>query len=426
MRLVDRAKNITLRPQSEWPLIAAEPNSPGALLTGYVVPLAAIGPVALVIGLSIVGVGIPFIGTYRAPLQSSIAQGVMTFFAILVGVAIMTAIAGALAPYFGGRRDSLSALKLVAYAYTPALVAGILGIFPPLSLLEIFAAFWTIYIFYRGAPALSMSTQDKALPYTATFVGCGIALGFVAMLVFGTLGFAFSAFTHPTLSATTGDAEARAVAASVVGSALGGGTANSESARKMVDAVASAGADADRAQASGDADGQVRAGVSALTALVRGGKDAVTPIPRGQLRTVLPDSAAGLARSTSEAQSGAFAGIAASSADATYGGAGSGTLDISVADLGNMGGLAAIAGMAATMQAESESDSGYEKNVEVDGRKVHEKWTNAGKSSDLLEIVDNRFAISVTGSGVAMEDALAALRGVDVAKAQAFGAASTK
>ena len=33
----------------------------------YVVPLAAIGPIALVLGRSIVGVSVPFLGTYRTP-----------------------------------------------------------------------------------------------------------------------------------------------------------------------------------------------------------------------------------------------------------------------------------------------------------------------------------------------------------------------
>jgi hypothetical protein len=47
------------------------------------------------------------------------------------------------------------------------------------------------------------------------------------------------------------------------------------------------------------------------------------------------------------------------------------------------------------------------------------------KHSDLLEIVDNRFAISVTGTGVDMDAALAALRAVDVPKFQAL-AATTK
>jgi hypothetical protein len=426
MSLVDRATNISLRPRAEWPLIAAEPNSFAGIFTRYVVPLAAIGPIALVIGLSIVGVGIPFVGTYRTPLATSVAQGVLTFVAILIGVAIMSAIAGALAPYFGGRRDAVAALKLVGYAYTPAFIAGILGLFPPLSFLEIFAGLWTLYIFYRGAPTLSMSAYNKALPYTATCVACGIVLGFFGMLVFGAIAFTTGAFNRPALSAASDDAQGRAIAASIVGSALGGGAENAQSAQKMVDTVASAGADADKAQAAGDSDAQVRAGVKALSALVHGGKDAVTPIARGELKSLLPDSAGGLSRTTSEAQSGALAGIAASSADATYGGTGAGTLEVSVADLGNMGGIAAIANLGTTLQAESESDSGYEKNVEVDGRKVHEKWTNDGKHSDLLEIVDNRFAISVTGSGVDMETALAALRDVDVPKFQALAAATTK
>lgn len=423
MSLVERATNISLRPRLEWPIIATEPTSFAGLYTGYVAPLAAIGPIALVLGLSIVGVGIPFIGTYRAPLGSTIVQGVFTFVMILIGVAIMSAIAGALAPYFGGRRDSVAALKLVGYAYTPAFIAGILGLFPPLSFLEIFAGLWALYVFYRGAPALAMSTNEKALPYTAACVACGIVLGFVGMLVAATIGFTTGAFMHPGVTVSS-DARGRAVAASLIGSALGGGASNAQSAQKMVDAVSSAGADADRAEKSGDADAQVQAGVKALSALVRGGKDAVAPIARQQLKTILPGTAAGLARSSSEGQSGSFAGVAASSASATYGGAGAGTLEVDVADLGNMGGIAALANMGVTLQAESDSDTGYEKNVEIDGRKVHEKWTNDGKHSDLLEIVDNRYAISVSGSGVDMDRAVAALRGVDVAKFQALGAAT--
>ncbi|HEY5341463.1 MAG TPA: hypothetical protein VIK27_10590, partial [Candidatus Aquilonibacter sp.] len=126
---------------------------------------------------------------------------------------------------------------------------------------------------------------------------------------------------------------------------------------------------------------------------------------------------------SSEGSSGTFAGIAGSSANATYGNAGSGTVEVSVADLGNMGGIAAIANIGANLQVESETDAGYEKNIDIDGRKVHEKWTNDGKHSDLMEIVDNRYAIGVTGTGVDIDTALAALKSVDVAKFQSLGAA---
>jgi Yip1 domain len=424
MSIITRARNISLRPQSEWPVIAAEPSSAAGIFTGYIAPLAAIGPIALVIGLSIVGVGIPFVGIYRAPLGSSLAQAVLTFVMVLIGVAIMTAIAAALAPNFGGRRDTLAALKLVGYAYTPAFIAGVLGLFPPFSFLEIFAALWTLYVFYKGAPALVMSAPDKALAFTATCVACGIALGIAGMLVGGAVGFATGAFgAHRLGVADAGDAQGRAIAASVLGSAMGGGANNERAAQNMVDAVATAAAVSDT-PATGDANAQAQAGLNALNSLVRGGKAPVQPIPREQLKSLLPDSAAGLARATSEGSSGTFAGIAGSSATATYGNAQTGTVEVDVSDLGNMGGIAAIANLGTTLQVESESDTGYEKNVDLDGRRVHVKWTAAGKQSNLIEIIDNRYAIGVTGSGVDVDTAIAALKGVDAAKLQALGAAS--
>jgi len=424
MSIITRARNISLRPQSEWPVIAAEPSSAAGIFTGYIAPLAAIGPIALVIGLSIVGVGIPFVGIYRAPLGSSLAQAALTFVMVLIGVAIMTAIAAALAPNFGGRRDTLAALKLVGYAYTPAFIAGVLGLFPPFSFLEIFAALWTLYVLYKGAPALLMSAPDKALAFTATCVACGIAIGIAGMLVGGAVGFATGAFgAHRPGVADAGDAQGRAIAASVLGSAMGGGANNERAAQNMVDAVATAAAVSDT-QPTGDANAQAQAGLNALNSLVRGGKAPVQPIPREQLKSLLPDSAAGLARATSEGSSGTFAGIAGSSATATYGNAQTGTVEVDVSDLGNMGGIAAIANLGATLQVESESDTGYEKNVDLDGRRVHVKWTAAGKQSSLIEIIDNRYAIGVTGSGVDVDTAIAALKGIDAAKLQALGAAS--
>lgn len=219
-----------------------------------------------------------------------------------------------------------------------------------------------------------------------------------------------------------GDEGGRAVVAGVLGSAMGGGDKNAQSAKTMVDAIASAGADADKAGASGDSAAEAQAGLTALNAMVRGGNAPVKPIARQALRVLLPDSVSGLSKTSSDASSGAFAGFAGSSATANYGGS-SGSIAVELADLGNVGGIAAIASIGANMAAESEDDSGYEKTVTVDGRKVHEKWTNASKRSELLEIVDNRYAISVDGSGVDLDTALAALKSVDVAKFQALGAA---
>ena len=65
MALVERARRIVMQPREEWPVIAAETATVRDLYTGYIMPLAAIGPAASFIGLSVLGIRLPFAGTIR-------------------------------------------------------------------------------------------------------------------------------------------------------------------------------------------------------------------------------------------------------------------------------------------------------------------------------------------------------------------------
>src|SRR3954471_18089515 len=65
MSLVERAKNIILTPKTEWAVIAGETTPDSQLILGYVLPLAAIAALAAFIGVSLVGVSVPFAGTMR-------------------------------------------------------------------------------------------------------------------------------------------------------------------------------------------------------------------------------------------------------------------------------------------------------------------------------------------------------------------------
>jgi hypothetical protein len=53
MNLVDRVKRILLSPKTEWEVIDAEPATAAELYTRYIMPLAAIGPIAQLIGFSV-------------------------------------------------------------------------------------------------------------------------------------------------------------------------------------------------------------------------------------------------------------------------------------------------------------------------------------------------------------------------------------
>jgi hypothetical protein len=185
--LVDRAKNICLTPNTEWPVIAAEPASPGTLVTGYVVPLAAIGAIAGFIGGTFIGTTLPLVGTYRVPLFSGLVVALFTFCMAIVGVFVLSLVINALAPTFGGEQNSTQALKLAVYSYTPAWIAGVLQIVPLLGIFAIFAALYGLYLLYLGLPRLMKVAEDKAVAYTAVVVVCAIVLSVLITVIGGTI-----------------------------------------------------------------------------------------------------------------------------------------------------------------------------------------------------------------------------------------------
>jgi hypothetical protein len=183
--IIERAKNICLAPNTEWPIIAAERTSPGTLVTGYVVPLAAIGAIAGFIGGSLIGRTLPLIGTYRVPLVNGLVGSLFTFCMAIVGVFVLSLVINALAPQFGGEQNNTQALKVAVYSFTPAWIAGVLQIVPLLSIFAIFAALYGLYLLYLGLPRLMKCPEDQAIAYTAVVLVCAIILSACVAMVGG-------------------------------------------------------------------------------------------------------------------------------------------------------------------------------------------------------------------------------------------------
>ncbi len=179
MSLVARAKNILLQPKTEWPVIAGEQATTGSLYTGYIIPLAAIGPVASIIGWSVFGFSVPFVGAIRYPIGISVRNGVVIYALSLVGVFVLALIIDALAPTFGGQKNQIQALKTSAYSYTAAWVAGIFSLIPSIALLGLLAALYSCYLLFLGLPVLMKAPEDKAVGYTVVVIIVAIVLYFV-------------------------------------------------------------------------------------------------------------------------------------------------------------------------------------------------------------------------------------------------------
>src|SRR5262245_53929175 len=109
--LIGRVQNILLTPRTEWPVIAAEPDTIGGLYTKYILIVSAIVPIALFLKFSVIGMGIPFVGTYRMAMGSGLGMAVSHYVAGLIGVFLYSLVINLLAPSFGGQKDGVQALK---------------------------------------------------------------------------------------------------------------------------------------------------------------------------------------------------------------------------------------------------------------------------------------------------------------------------
>ena len=171
MNLVSRAKNIIMTPKQEWAVIDAEPLNVGELLTKYVLPLAAIGPIAAFIGTSIIG-----FGPFKVPFGTALTAAIMSFIFAVIGVFALAWVISMLAPNFGGEKNMPQAIKVAAYSATPQWIAGIFGLIPALMVLIIIGGIYSLYLFYLGLPILMKVPQEKAMVYTVVVIVAAIVL----------------------------------------------------------------------------------------------------------------------------------------------------------------------------------------------------------------------------------------------------------
>jgi hypothetical protein len=178
MNIVERVKKILLEPKKEWEIISRETTNTSELYKSYIMPLAAIGPVASIIGMSIVGISMPFGGTFRLPLTTAIGSAVVQYVLSLLGVYLLAMMVDFLAPTFSGEKNSDQALKLAAYSYTAGWLSGIFVMVPTLGFFMILGLYG-LYLIYTGIPVLMKAPQEKALGYTVTVVIAAVIISVI-------------------------------------------------------------------------------------------------------------------------------------------------------------------------------------------------------------------------------------------------------
>ncbi|GAA0328847.1 hypothetical protein GCM10009087_43830 [Sphingomonas oligophenolica] len=382
--MIDRIKRLLISPTQEWPLIDAEPMTVKGIFMTWVLPLAAIGPVAHLIGMLVFGIG--FLGiSYHPPIGVVLGSAITMYVLALIGTFVMALVIDWLAPNFGATKNPVSAMKVVAFSMTAAWIAGIFQIIPNLGWLGL-VGLYSLYLLWIGLPLLMKAPADKAPAYViVSILVCCVAMAVVNLAASSISG----TFIRPPLIADSGSVSGAVTVPGVGSVDLG----------KANEAVAGLKAATDRMKADA-ANGTSSA------------------VPVAALQALLPASIGGFTRGDVETQSGGIGGINGSHAEARYT-QGDQSFRLSVADMSAAGSIMSLGG-AMNMQSSRQTATGYEKTEMVGGAMVTEKWDNQSHSGSYGTMAASRFMVSAEGSAPDIATLKQAVASIDTGRLAAL------
>lgn len=444
---ISRVKNIVMAPTAEWQVIAPESTSIAQLYMGYVAILAALATVMAFVRMALIGVRLPLGGgVMRYPMSSALSTAVMSFVFGLIGVFLVGLIINGLAGTFSAQKDQRQALKVAAYSLTPAFLSSILALSPVLpTLLQFLAGCYGIYVLYLGLPVVMGAPKEKAVGYTAAVVICTILLGVLLGAIAGGLGIFGSrsgmfGSTSPfgAQTAEQQQAAARDQGAAAVGNVIGNMLGTDEKGKAGLGAALSnlvkAGEQQQAAQqnagansagnappTAADTQNAVAAGGGLLTALggALGGPNRAAPVDFKNLSDLLPASLQGMKRTSAQGSAQGALGVKTTSATADYVGANGASVHLEIADMTGVSGLMDLANNL-VQSTTSQSDTGYEKDVTLNGRSAHEKYDAPNKKGDISMQIAKRFTVDVTGQGVDMAALEQAYSQIDLSRLESM------
>jgi hypothetical protein len=400
-KIIARVQAILTRPKQEWPVIAGEQSSLKELYLGYIMVLAAIGPVAGFFKMTVIGMDVPFMGTYRMGFGAGLSNMVFSYAMALVGVYLVALIINHLAPTFGGQKNVMQALKTVAYSYTAAWIAGLGHIVPWVGMaILILGSVYSIYLLYLGLPVMMHCPREKAAKYTAASIVVALVVGIaISLLVGGITG----------VSGMMGGGTMHQSAPAQGGFDKDSPGGNMEEWAKKME---SASEELKKAQESGDAQQQSEA-MDKMISTATGNTGPVESLAPERIKAFLPEKLAGLTRSELSAERSGAMGLQVSTAQGTYEDQSGNGLQVEITDMAAVKGIMGLAGWVGVEQ-ERVTETGYEKTYKDGQVLVHEQWDRQAGSGEYSLIVGERFNVTVTGSAPDIGILKNAARGIDL------------
>ncbi len=184
LQILNRAKAILFSPKTAWSEIKQENLTVKEIYVQYLIPLMLISCLASFIGMQVFGISVPFLGTVRPPFFASFVQMILHIVLGLGGMAVGALIISKIAPKFEGSSNFNDSFQLYAFAYVPALLVGVIGIVPALSILLLPVGLYCMYIYFLGTEPMLGVSEDKKIVFTVlSLVSIAIVVIIITIIV---------------------------------------------------------------------------------------------------------------------------------------------------------------------------------------------------------------------------------------------------
>jgi len=180
-KIINRGINVILKPKQIFNEIKTEQTTLQNLII-YLAVFALPGLIGYIIGYGVVGITYSYrfaYLSYKVGIGHAVGFGIFYYIMTIIGVIAFGYVVNFLAPNFKSKQNLIQAMKLVVFTATPALLAGIFNIFPPLGLLVILGAIYSLYLLYIGIPVLMETPNDQHIIYLIISIVVYIVIVFI-------------------------------------------------------------------------------------------------------------------------------------------------------------------------------------------------------------------------------------------------------
>lgn len=177
--MIQNVVGLFTNPDKTWRTIKAGETALGPMYLAHILVLAAIPAISAYIGTTQMGWTIGTLDPVRLTQASALQMTVLTWLAMLAGVAIM----GAFIHWMSRTYDSTPSLSecviFAAYTATPLFIAGLSALYPNLWLAMVvgtIAICYTVYLLYQGIPIFMNIPSEEGFLFSSSILAVGLVV----------------------------------------------------------------------------------------------------------------------------------------------------------------------------------------------------------------------------------------------------------